>query len=137
VSDTELQKIRPDAVIAVLRRDDRFLAILRGPGVISPGWWTFPGGRIEPGESEEEALVRELSEELDLDVTPLEKVWECDTDDGDFRLHWWTADVAAAEITPEPTEIEEARWVTPSEFLELEPTFAGDREFVTRVLPSL
>lgn len=127
----------PPAVIAVLRKDDRFLAIRRGPGVISPGWWTFPGGRIEPGESEEDALRREMREELGIDVTPVEKVWECDTDDGDFRLHWWAARTDAEELQLEPSEIEEARWVTPGEFLELEPTFAGDREFVTRVLPSL
>ncbi len=127
----------PPAVIAVIREDERVLAILRGSGVISPGWWTFPGGRIESGESEEAALVREMSEELALEVTPLRKVWECDTDDGDFRLHWWTVKIGAGELEPEPSEIAEARWVTPAEFLELEPTFVGDRDFVTRILPTL
>jgi 8-oxo-dGTP diphosphatase len=125
------------AVIAVMRKDDRILAILRGPGVISPGWWTFPGGRIEPGESEEAALVREMSEELALAVTPVTKVWECDTDDGDFHLHWWTVRIDAGELDPEPSEIAETRWVTPAEFLQLEPTFVGDRDFVRRVLPTL
>jgi 8-oxo-dGTP diphosphatase len=128
--------VGPPAVIAVLRKDDRVLAILRGPDVISPGWWTLPGGRIERGESEEEALVRELWEELGLHVTPLVKVWECDTDDGDFHLHWWTADFEG-ELHPEASEIAETRWVTPTEFLELEPTFGGDREFVEHVLPTL
>jgi|SRR6266511_1043048 len=70
----------PPAVIAILRENDRVLVIRRGPKVISPGWWTLPGGRIETGESEEAALVREMSEELALEVTPLAKVWECDTD---------------------------------------------------------
>jgi len=78
-----------------------------------------------------------MSEELALEVTPLRKVWECDTDDGDFRLHWWTVRIDAGELKPEPTEIAEVRWLTPAEFLELEPTFVGDRDFVERVLPAL
>jgi 8-oxo-dGTP diphosphatase len=125
------------AVIAVLRKDDRVLVIRRGPKVLSPGWWTLPGGRIEPGETEEAALVREMSEELGLRVTPLTKVWECDTDDRDFRLHWWLAGVAAGELDPDPDEVAENRWVTTAEFLELEPTFVGDRDFFLRVLPAL
>jgi 8-oxo-dGTP pyrophosphatase MutT (NUDIX family) len=127
----------PPAVIAVLRDRDRVLVIRRGPKVLSPGWWTLPGGRIEPGESEEAALARELAEELALEVTPLAKVWECDTDDGDFHLHWWTARIDAGELEPELDEVAETRWVTPAEFLRLEPTFAGDRDFFERVLPTL
>jgi 8-oxo-dGTP diphosphatase len=126
-----------NAVVAVLRREDRLLVIRRAPELIGAGHWTPPSGRIEPGESQEEALRREMREELSVEVRPRQKVWECDTDDGDFRLHWWTAAINSGELRPEPSEIAETRWVTPEEFLELEPTFAGDREFVERVLPTL
>jgi 8-oxo-dGTP pyrophosphatase MutT (NUDIX family) len=129
--------MNPTAVIAVLRKDDRVLVIRRGVKVISPGWWTFPGGRIEPGESEQDALVREMREELAVEVTPVAKVWECDTDDGDFRLHWWTARIDGGELVPDPEEVAEARWVTTAEFFALEPTFAGDRDFFLCVLPKL
>ncbi len=107
-----------------------------------PGYWTPLSGRIEPGESQEAALVREVSEEVGLHVAPLAKVWECPTDDGDFLLHWWTAEVESNQVATDhlvldPAEVSDARWVTPEEFLALAPTFAGDREFFARVLPGL
>lgn len=128
---------KPDAVVAVLRKEDRFLVIRRGPKVVAPGHWAPLSGRIEPGETEEAALVREVREEIGLEVTPTEKVWECSTDDGDYRLHWWTARFEPNEFELDPDEVAETRWVTAAEFLELEPTFVGDRDFFLRVLPAL
>jgi 8-oxo-dGTP diphosphatase len=126
-----------EAVVAVLRRDERVLVIKRGPEAILSGYWAPPSGRIEPGETQEQALVREIHEELGLEATATEKVWECRTDDGDFVLHWWTARTGAGEIRAAPGEVAEARWVTTDEFLALEPTFAGDRAFFIGVLPHL
>jgi 8-oxo-dGTP diphosphatase len=128
---------RTQAVVAVLRRGDRLLVIKRAPGVILPGYWTPPSGRIEPGETHEQALIREVEEELGVKGTPIAKVWECPTDDGEFLLHWWTADIDSHELRLDPTEVADARWVTCEEFLELEPTFSGDRDFITHVLPTL
>jgi 8-oxo-dGTP diphosphatase len=128
---------RTQAVVAVLRRGDRLLVIKRAPGVITPGYWTPPSGRIEPGETHEQALIREVEEELGVKATPIAKVWECPTDDGEFRLHWWTADIDSHDLRLDPTEVADARWVTSDEFLELEPTFFGDRDFMTHVLPTL
>jgi 8-oxo-dGTP pyrophosphatase MutT (NUDIX family) len=123
--------------VGILRRGERFLVIRRAPEVIGAGYWTPPSGRLEPGESQQVALRRELHEELGVDATPLRKVWECDTDDGDFRLHWWTVEADSDDLRPEPMEVSELRWVTPGEFLELDPTFAGDRVFVLEVFPGL
>jgi 8-oxo-dGTP pyrophosphatase MutT (NUDIX family) len=123
-------------VVAVLARAGRVLVIRRGPAVVNPGYWTLPSGRVEPGESQPAALVREIREELGLSAHPLAKVWECDTDDGGFRLHWWTAR-AAGDPVPEPAEVAELRWLPPGEFRLLSPTFAGDHEFFERVLPTL
>ncbi len=126
-----------DAVVAVLRRADRVLVIRRGPIARGPDYWGPLTGTIESGESQQEALVREVKEEVGLKVTPLTKVWECESDDGEFLLHWWTADVKSGELELEPGEVSDARWVRTDEFLRLEPTFAGDREFFERVWPSL
>ncbi|MGI5453199.1 NUDIX domain-containing protein [Streptomyces sp. CA-249302] len=126
-----------DAIVAVLRRDDRVLAIRRGPTVSRPGYWQPLSGKLEPGETQQQALVREVHEEVGLTVTPGAKVWESETDDGHFRLHWWTADADHGEIVPDPVEVAETRWVTPEEFLTLAPIFDGDREFFERILPSL
>ncbi len=129
--------LKTQAVDAVLRRGDRLLVIKRAPGVILPGYWTPPSGRIEPGETHEQALIREVEEELGVKATPIAKVWECLTDDGEFLLHWWTADIDSHELRLDPTEVADARWVTCEEFLELEPTFSGDRDFITNVLSTL
>jgi 8-oxo-dGTP pyrophosphatase MutT (NUDIX family) len=96
-----------------------------------PGYWCPPSRRIEPDESQEQAVVREVAEELGLVARPIAKVWECPTDDGDLTLHWWIADADANEVRPDPGEVAEVRWVTPDEFLKFAPHFARR----PRVLP--
>ena len=131
------QPVATEAVVPILRKDGRVLVIKRGPDVILPGYWCPPSGRIEPGETQEQAVVREVAEELGLVAKPVAKVWECATDDGDFTLHWWIAEVDDDELHPDPGEVAEDRWVTADEFLELTPTFEGDRRFFVEVLPTL
>ena len=55
---------------ALVDVDGRVLLAKRPPGKPLAGFWEFPGGKIEPGETPEAALVRELKEELDIDVPP-------------------------------------------------------------------
>lgn len=126
-----------EAVVAVLRRGERVLVIKRGPLALLPGYWSPLSGRIEPGESQQETVVREVREEIGLEVRPVAKVWECETDDRAFRLHWWLVESAGGEMRLDPGEVSDACWVNDEEFLELEPTFEGDREFFLRVLPGL
>ena len=124
--------------MGVVLRGTRFVAIRRGPAVVYPGYWAPPSGRLESGETQSEAVVREMAEELGLEVVPLAKVWECPTQDGHFTLHWWSArPVDDRAIVPQPGEVSEARWVTGEEFLALRPSFEADREFIERILPSL
>ena len=113
------------------------LVIQRGPGSMLPGYWSPPSGRIEPGESQSEALVREMREELGITVRPLSKVWECLTDDGGYRLHWWTVDEDGEPLSPAPDEVAGTRWVDGEGFLALSPTFAGDRTFFREIWPRL
>jgi 8-oxo-dGTP pyrophosphatase MutT (NUDIX family) len=125
--------------MAAILRGDAVLVIQRGPRGPHSGYWTLPSGRIEPGETQAEAVVREVAEEVGLTVTPGAKVWECPTDDGRMWLHWWTARLSAAtaDLALAPAEVSAARWVTAAEYFALEPRFAGDREFFERVLPGL
>ena len=125
------------AVVVVVVKEDRVLVIRRGPAALRPGYWAPPSGRIEPGESQAEAVVREIYEEVGLVVTPLEKVWECPTDDGTFRLHWWAVEAEPGELKLDPDEVADAAWIDPDEFSLLEPTFEGDREFFASVWPAL
>ncbi|MFG1628683.1 NUDIX domain-containing protein [Kribbella sp. NPDC049227] len=126
-----------EAIVAVLRQADRVLVIRRGPGARMPGYWAPLSGTLEPGESQQQALVREVQEEVGLAVTPLAKVWESTTAGGDYLLHWWTAAASPGEVTADPREVSETRWVTPAQFLELQPVFAGDREFFGEIFPRL
>lgn len=125
------------AVVAVIRRGDRILVVRRGPEAIMTGYWAPPSGKIEPGESQEAAVAREVREELGLDARPIRKVWECPTDDGGFLLHWWLAEAGSGEVRPDPREVSEVRWVLSEEFHGLDPTFEGDRRFFEEVLPDL
>lgn len=72
-------------VCGVLRRGDAVLATRRGPAMRHPGKWEFPGGKVESGESDADALVRELREELGLDVGVGE--WIAVSHWGEIELH--------------------------------------------------
>ena len=56
-----------EVVAAVIRRGEAVFATQRGYGDFKD-WWEFPGGKIEPGETAEEALMREIREELDAEI---------------------------------------------------------------------
>lgn len=56
------------AAAVLLQADGRFLLGRRPPGTFYPGYWEFPGGKVEPGEGPKDALVRELREELGIEV---------------------------------------------------------------------
>jgi len=58
------------AVGILIRPDGRFLLTSRPPGKVYAGYWEFPGGKLEPGESVEQALARELHEELGVEIDP-------------------------------------------------------------------
>lgn len=57
-----------EVVAAIIIRDDQVFATQRGYGEWK-GWWEFPGGKMEAGESPQEALKREIREELDAEIT--------------------------------------------------------------------
>lgn len=59
---------RIEVVAAVIRKEGAFFATQRGYGEFE-GMWEFPGGKIEPGETPEVALMREIQEELGVDIT--------------------------------------------------------------------
>lgn len=98
-------------VVGIIMRDDAFLVIRRSQTVAAPGLLCFAGGGIEPGESESEALVREMQEELALHVEPVARVWRSITAWG-TQLAWWTARIAPdAEPVPNPAEVEAFMWM--------------------------
>lgn len=118
-----------DVVAAVLERDGRFLLGKRSRHKTAPEYWCPISGRIEPGEAQAEAVVREVREEVGLAVRALEKVAECDTHDGHAVIHWWRVeplDATPARLAND--EHSELVWVTVAEMKRLSPVFAEDIE---------
>lgn len=64
-----MRKVVDVAAAVILRPDGSYLLGQRPEGTPYAGWWEFPGGKVEPGESVRDALVRELQEELEITVT--------------------------------------------------------------------
>ena len=92
------------AVGVLLRTDGALLFTTRPPGKAYAGYWEFPGGKIEAGETVEQALRRELIEELGVTIGPPQvwKVTEHDYPHALVRLHWckvrdWTGDFEMRE----------------------------------------
>ena len=81
-------------VVGVVVRDGRMLVIRRSRSVVAPLVYCFPGGGIEAGESEEEALVREFREEVGVAVRPVRRLWQCVTA-WKVDLAWWLVEMAA------------------------------------------
>ena len=74
-----------EVVAAIIIKDEHVFATQRGYGEFQ-GWWEFPGGKIEAGESPEEALVREIHEELDTEIEVGELLDTVEWDYPDFHL---------------------------------------------------
>ena len=117
-------------VVAVVSRDDRFLMIRRAEGIVAGGWWCFVGGGMEPGESEQAALVREFREELGGEIVPHHRVWDWTREDGGLRLYWWQCELADGALRPNPAEVSEFRWLTVAEIARLTPLLSSNLEFV-------
>jgi 8-oxo-dGTP diphosphatase len=104
-------------VAAVIERDGRYLITQRRSTAVLPGLWEFPGGRVEEGETDEQALRRELSERLGTDVQVKNQMAH--------RVHHYIGysvdlNLYQAAIKPgeepQPRRVAEVRWVPSNEF---------------------
>jgi 8-oxo-dGTP diphosphatase len=119
-------------VAGVAYRDGRLLAALRPEGKPYAGRWEFPGGKVEPGETDEDALRRELHEELGVEARIGDEI--------DVRRHEYPEKIVElhfyriVEWREEPLAIGVGalRWFTPEEAGEA-PFLEGDREFLTKM----
>ncbi len=67
---------------------------------------------MEPGEKQEETLVRELFEELGAKVSPVKHIWHCIVPERKLTLWGWLAKLESEEIKHDPHEVEEPLWMT-------------------------
>ena len=76
------------------------------------GFYYPPGGHLKEGESEQQALIREIKEELSLDIEPIKKVAKTTTDVENQITHWWFCKVRPGKITVRQNEISDADYFT-------------------------
>lgn len=127
---------RQGAIGVIVDAQSRFLVIRRSETVRAPGRLCFPGGGIELGETQQEAVVRELHEELALNVTPLRKLWENSTQSG-VLLHWWLTKIVDSEQpVANPDEVAEWFWLTEQQILSDSRTLMTNRQFLVRMRDS-
>ena len=101
-----------EVVAAIIVKDGRVFATQRGYGDFKD-WWEFPGGKIEPGESPEQALVREIREELDAEIhiQSLLRTVEWDYPAFHLTLHCFICSLVRDAL--HLNEHEAARWLGP------------------------
>jgi 8-oxo-dGTP diphosphatase len=100
-----------EVVAAVIIKDDEVFATQRGYGEFK-GWWEFPGGKIERGECPQEALIREIREELDAEISVGDLLETVEWDYPNFHL---TMHCFVCSLTSESMHLNEheaAAWLT-------------------------
>ncbi|MCW2863837.1 MAG: hydrolase [Actinoallomurus sp.] len=102
---------------AAIIADRRLLAAQRSAPVELAGGWELPGGKVEPGETDEEALVRECREELGIEVVVGQRVGEDWPLHNGYVMHVWTAAIADGE--PAALEHSQLRWLTEAELFDV------------------
>ena len=122
-------------VAAVIRKDDKIFATQRGYGEFKDGW-EFPGGKIEEGETPEQALTREIKEELDTEIQVGKLI---DTIEHDYPKFHLSMDCFWCEIMQGGLELKEheaARWLSKEELYSVDwlPADAGVVERVKEEL---
>ncbi|WP_087972058.1 (deoxy)nucleoside triphosphate pyrophosphohydrolase [Oceanobacillus rekensis] len=105
---------------AVIIKENKILCAQRGPDKSLPFMWEFPGGKIETGETPQDALKREIDEEMHCDIEIGEQV-EHTVYEYDFGIvHLTTYKCKLLEGTPVLTEHAEIKWLSPKELETLE-----------------
>lgn len=105
---------RVEVAAAIIQDGDKILATQRGYGEFKDGW-EFPGGKMEPGETPEEALKREIREELETEITVEKLVQTIEHDYPEFHLtmHCYLCRLVSGELRL--VEHEAAKWLKKEE----------------------
>jgi 8-oxo-dGTP diphosphatase len=113
---TQAKKKRHGAV-GVVVESGKFLVIRRSLTVRAPGLLCFPGGSIEDGETPEQAVVRELREELELDTHNATHLWHSCTSWGTLLEWLWVVRHPSSTPIANPTEVADVMWLEPHDLL--------------------
>ncbi|WP_062268885.1 Nudix family hydrolase [Endozoicomonas arenosclerae] len=135
-NQTGARKVVHVAVAVIRGEDGRILIARRPDDKHMGGYWEFPGGKVEEGESITSALNRELKEELDIEAGHFQKLISIRHDYPDksvFLDTWWAEDINGE---PRGNEGQEIRWVELKELTELEFPPANGPIITAALLPN-
>jgi 8-oxo-dGTP pyrophosphatase MutT (NUDIX family) len=117
-------------VVGIVAREARLLVIRRSASVEAPGTYCFPGGAIEAGETEPEALRREFHEELGVPAEPIHRLWQSRTD-WNVELAWWLVELPEQEqLHPRPEEVASAQWLNIRQIRRLPGLLSSNQQFL-------
>lgn len=109
-----------DVVAALIWQDNKFMICQRPETKARGLLWEFVGGKTEPGETLEDALIRECREELDITVKPVSVFCEVDHVYPDITIHLTLFNAVIADGTPKLLEHNDLKWITPAEIKQYE-----------------
>ena len=101
---------------AVIRNGERVLICKRPVGKRHGGLWEFPGGKVEPGETLFDCIVRECREELSITLRPIKTITAIEN--GGYEITFIQCGIASGELTL--NEHEECRWISAADTVGLE-----------------
>lgn len=121
-----------EVVAAIIQKENQYLATQRGYGDFK-GFWEFPGGKIEFGESHEVALKREIREELGINISIEKFICTTDYDYFSFHLtmHCYLCNIVSGEI--ELREHIAIRWLNPYELNDVK-WLPADKEIIDKLV---
>jgi 8-oxo-dGTP pyrophosphatase MutT (NUDIX family) len=113
--ENQLNRRGDGVVVACQRADGRWLLIRRSALVRAPLRVCFPGGWVDPGESQPDAAIREMREELGAEVVPVQCVWQHCFPERPLTLWGWLAELKSPTLVPDPKEVHEVLWLSAAE----------------------
>ena len=116
--------------VAVICRDQQFLVIRRSQRVRAPLAFCFPGGGLEAGETDRDALLREIREEIGATIDPVRRLWRSVSHRG-VELFWWLAKLPGdAPLSPCPEEVHSIHWLTIDQMRDLDGLLRSNHAFL-------
>lgn len=115
-----MEKKVTEVVAALICDGDKFLICQRPAHKARGLLWEFVGGKVEPGETKEQALIRECREELAVTLSVGKVFMEVDHEYPDLNVHLTLFNAAISEGTPRMLEHNDIRWITVGEIIKYE-----------------
>ena len=127
-----MENVMTEVVAALIWQDDKFMICQRPAHKARGLLWEFVGGKVEPGETKEQALIRECQEELAVTLSVGSAFMDVVHEYSDLTVHLTLFNATIADGEPQKLEHNDIQWIVPSEI----PNFEfcpADEEILKRI----